>query len=898
MKTLKMIFVIVFMVPAAFAGQSFTLQGRLLNSAGSAVTSSSVQFRIQVKSPGAEDCLLYQETQTVDLSQTQGNFALTIGQGTRAASAVDGGNSLNSIFSNSSAISLTSATTPCGSGATSYTPVSSDTRKLELTFDDGSGWDTVPSIPLTWVPQAMHAQNSDKLGDVSSTQFLRVASGTTPAAISGANYTQLTTLLAGTNTTYLQTANVSAARTTLGLGTTATLNTGTGASDITVNSGVPSCTSTQKLQMSSSAPFSWSCVADSSGSDSTKLPLAGGTMTGAILSADGTAAAPSLAFSTGNTGIYLGSSSSLGFSTAGSERLRVTSAGNVGIAEATPLGKLQVAGKTNLGPGTFNNTGAGHGTALNLSGSADLQNNNLYMNYQGSGNYYLNASTLSLGYNGVALIQTAGGKLTLQPVSQSGQTQDVILNPTAGNVGIGTAAPASKLHIAADNTSSTAYGVLSLGAGYFDGSTAGKFTGNAAGTELAVNAASGFTGSLMDLQTNGTSRFRVAYNGLVESGPLYATSLQSSSGNFGTSAANTAITIQSRDFSTATTGISMITGTVTNSSGTFIPVAIKPIYNQTSTAAATDFLINRTQTAVGSGAQLLLDAQVGGATQFNVTSVGNGYFAGNVGVGIASPTANLEVKDKFAVQSSSFSYRFTIDPNNGAGPQLQLGHSSDASAYFRIGAFGGINNFDTKNRDFKLYSDGDNNGFYFKQSNGFVGVGTTSPSTRLHVVGASSATVATFSDGTATCSITPAIAGNITCSSDQRLKRDIASVSDLWSLDKILALNTVTYRWKNSDPVHTGFIAQEIEKILPEFVSEDSRGYKQVSYVGLIPLITGAIKAVNDKLESLKNLLASKAEQSEVEVLKKQIESIRNENLQMKSYLCGKDPSTPFCQQN
>lgn len=57
--------------------------------------------------------------------------------------------------------------------------------------------------------------------------------------------------------------------------------------------------------------------------------------------------------------------------------------------------------------------------------------------------------------------------------------------------------------------------------------------------------------------------------------------------------------------------------------GTQVSVAIIPTINQSATAAATDLLINRTQTAVGSGAQLLIDAQVSTASKFAVNNLGS-----------------------------------------------------------------------------------------------------------------------------------------------------------------------------------------------------------------------------------------------------------------------------------
>ena len=61
----------------------------------------------------------------------------------------------------------------------------------------------------------------------------------------------------------------------------------------------------------------------------------------------------------------------------------------------------------------------------------------------------------------------------------------------------------------------------------------------------------------------------------------------------------------------------------TATSGTNYGLQIIPTYNQISgNAANTDLLVNRTQTAVGSGNQYLMDLQVGGATKLNVSNTG------------------------------------------------------------------------------------------------------------------------------------------------------------------------------------------------------------------------------------------------------------------------------------
>jgi hypothetical protein len=64
--------------------------------------------------------------------------------------------------------------------------------------------------------------------------------------------------------------------------------------------------------------------------------------------------------------------------------------------------------------------------------------------------------------------------------------------------------------------------------------------------------------------------------------------------------------------------------TNTATTGSIRPLQILPTYNQASgDAANTDLLINRVETAVGSGQQNLIDAQVGGTSRFRVSNAGH-----------------------------------------------------------------------------------------------------------------------------------------------------------------------------------------------------------------------------------------------------------------------------------
>ncbi|UOF01041.1 tail fiber domain-containing protein [Bdellovibrio reynosensis] len=158
------------------------------------------------------------------------------------------------------------------------------------------------------------------------------------------------------------------------------------------------------------------------------------------------------------------------------------------------------------------------------------------------------------------------------------------------------------------------------------------------------------------------------------------------------------------------------------------------------------------------------------------------------------------------------------------------------------------------------------------------------------------ATVARFyNSGAQSCTVVPNN-GGFACSSDGRLKRNIAAISGPEALGVIEKLNAKTYEWINGDGSrHTGYIAQEVEKILPEAVHEDEQTqYKQVGYFSFIPLITESIKEI---WKSLKHQNAEVAiMKKEIAALKKQNQDLTDKQRTLTEYLCKQDRSAPFCQ--
>ena len=96
-------------------------------------------------------------------------------------------------------------------------------------------------------------------------------------------------------------------------------------------------------------------------------------------------------------------------------------------------------------------------------------------------------------------------------------------------------------------------------------------------------------------------------------------------------------------------------------------------------------------------------------------------------------------------------------------------------------------------------------------------------------------------DGTTT------IAGDLSINSDARLKSNIISLGSI--LTKLIQIYGKTYTMKKDEnkKQKMGVLAQDIEKLFPELVSE-SNGVKSVNYQGLVPVLINALKEQDNKM--------------------------------------------------
>ncbi|MFA6301313.1 MAG: tail fiber domain-containing protein [Candidatus Paceibacterota bacterium] len=238
-------------------------------------------------------------------------------------------------------------------------------------------------------------------------------------------------------------------------------------------------------------------------------------------------------------------------------------------------------------------------------------------------------------------------------------------------------------------------------------------------TDFLINPTAKTSGNLIDAQVGGVSKFSVTNAGITTTGlgfrlgsaATVSPYLFSFSGSSYTTpdAAGRGLAMYSYSVSNADVGIAFSGESVgstasytnalfarnfTNTAGTGATLAIKPTYNQVaSTAANTDLLINRTETAVGSGAQYLIDAQVGGATKFNIDN--SGVVTANNFTTKSSPVGEYQVKngtndvvlrlDTLGLEHGSGmlnTWRSTVDARSGSN---DVSLSRNAAGVLQIG---------------------------------------------------------------------------------------------------------------------------------------------------------------------------------------------------------------------
>jgi len=96
--------------------------------------------------------------------------------------------------------------------------------------------------------------------------------------------------------------------------------------------------------------------------------------------------------------------------------------------------------------------------------------------------------------------------------------------------------------------------------------------------------------------------------------------------------------------------------------------------------------------------------------------------------------------------------------------------------------------------------------------------------------------------------------GTVTQGSDERFKKDIKPIDN--ALSRIDSIDGVYFTYKDTEEKSIGVIAQDIQKILPEVVSEDNNGYLGVNYSGIVPVLIEAVREQNNIIKDLEDRIS------------------------------------------
>ncbi len=534
---------------------------------------------------------------------------------------------------------------------------------------------------------------------------------------------------------------------------------------------------------------------------------------------------------------------------AGNQRINVGSTGNVGIGTTTPSDKLTVIGNTYLN-GSLTLTGAFKdsinatgtvGMVLQTTGTSTRWVATSTLGITGGASTFLSLTDTPSSFTANRLLFTNSGATALTDSSS------LVFDGT--NLGLGTASPSSRLDVTGTATSSAVItfrdpiGDISLEMRAGTSSLENTFIGTEAG---AVNASGNnsvaFGFNTLHSNTTGGSNIAVGWQALysnISGSNNTASGFRSLYANLGSE--NTAYGYGSLRLNTTgsentASGLSALSSNITGSYNT--AMGTYAMTENTTGVSNTAFGYAALESNTTGAYNTALGRNAGGDINTATSTGANTIIGYNTGRGIVTGVNNTVLGANVSGLSSALSNNIIIA--DGAGNQR-----------INVG------------------------------SDGNIGIGTTTPSAKLTVTqSANTATggiwlatadntdfrsqfmatsgVLSFYGGDTGGTLNTATlnaAGEWTNASDLSYKKNIEKLS--YGLDTVLALQPRSYDIKNTDNHRIGFIAQEVEEVIPEVVSGED-GTKGISYGNLVAVAISAIQELAGKVSGFAESITTK----------------------------------------
>jgi len=98
---------------------------------------------------------------------------------------------------------------------------------------------------------------------------------------------------------------------------------------------------------------------------------------------------------------------------------------------------------------------------------------------------------------------------------------------------------------------------------------------------------------------------------------------------------------------------------------------------------------------------------------------------------------------------------------------------------------------------------------------------------------------------------------------------------------------------------YTGMIAQDVEKVFPEWIRDDANGYKTLTVIGFEGIVVEALRQLraekNEEIGGQQNQISS--QQAQIEEQRKLIETQQRQIDSLKKFICLTNKDADLCKE-